>query len=408
MWSDINLNIPSKEIRNCCKREPTRLSIDDLKSLGADSFTKNKILVADKKFLIDNNELPTNCTYCKATWPNSIWNNWNIWQNKDWSTQELIDLPSKDYTNQIEVMLGITCNQTCMYCTDRVSSAWADIKGISIVKDNEWEETALQNLYQYIENNKVQDDKYVWYNFLGGEPLLEPRIFNVIEKIIDIHTRNFRKNKKITINLTSNLNVKPKTIERFLEIVERNSNFQWSISTSLDGIGKQGEEIRDGLNFKNFENNIHKLFSSKLLAHIDLLPSVSCLSIPYHHELISWYLDLASKYCSLEQYGDSWSIGMNVVTWPDAMHPGILPNSYKEEMDRCIEIIENYVVKGEKFPPLSIQNYKTHLLNVKNLIGTKRNNNNLENAKDWYKAQGLLKNKDYFQIFPSLEEILKY
>jgi len=403
IWTDINLNIPTKEIRNCCKKQPAKLSVDDLKSLGIDSFTKHNVLVKDKQFVVDNNELPNGCYYCKSTWPNAIWNNWNIWKNKEWSKEELAELPSKDYVRQIEIMLGITCNQTCMYCTAEVSSAWANLKQIPIVTDTDWQDTALKNLYGYIETNRCNDSNYLWYNFLGGEPLLEPKIFKVIETIIDIHSRNFIKDKKIVFNMTTNLNVKPKTIDRYIELVERNPNFEWTMSTSLDAIGSQGEEIRDGLSFENFESNLHKIFASKKFKTINLLPAVSALSIPGKHKLLSWYFDVALAYNTTESYGPAWSIGTNVVTWPVAMHPGILPNSYVEEIDKCIEVVNSY-----NFSERDIKNYKTHLDNLKGMIGTRRQDSNLTEAKHWYQSEGSLKNKDYFKIFPFLEELLKY
>ena len=403
IWTDINLNIPTKEIRNCCKKQPAKLSVDDLKSLGIDSFTKHNVLVKDKQFVVDNNELPNGCYYCKSTWPNAIWNNWNIWKNKEWSEEELAELPSKDYVRQIEIMLGITCNQTCMYCTAEVSSAWANLKQIPIVTDTDWQDTALKNLYGYIETNRCNDSNYLWYNFLGGEPLLEPKIFKVIETIIDIHSRNFIKDKKIVFNMTTNLNVKPKTIDRYIELVERNPNFEWTMSTSLDAIGSQGEEIRDGLSFENFESNLHKIFASKKFKTINLLPAVSALSIPGKHKLLSWYFDVALTYNTPESYGPAWSIGTNVVTWPVAMHPGILPDGFKEEIDKCIEVVNSY-----NFPERDIKNYKTHLDNLKGMIGTRRQDSNLTEAKHWYQGEGSLKNKDYFKIFPFLEELLKY
>ena len=403
IWTDINLNIPTKEIRNCCKKQPAKLTVEDLKLLGIDSFTKHRALVEDKKFLIENNKLPEGCLYCNSTWPNSIWNDWNIWKDKEWTDSELTELPSKDYVGQIEIMLGITCNQTCMYCIPGVSSAWNDLKGIPIVTDNDWQETALKNLYGYIETNRCNDSKDVWYNFLGGEPLLEPKIFKVLESIIDIHNRNPVENKRIVFNITTNLNVKPKTIDRYIEIIERNSNFEWTMSTSLDAIGEQGEAIRDGLDFKNFENNLHKIFASKKFRTINLLPAVSALSIPTKDKLLSWYFDVALTHNTPEDYGHSWSMGVNVVTWPVAMHPGILPVSYQEKIDQCLELIDSY-----NFSAQYIESYKRHLYSLKGMIGTRREINKLSDAEKWYRQEGLLKNKNYFEIFPFLAEAIKY
>jgi hypothetical protein len=402
MWTDINLNIPTKEIKNCCKRQSAKLTVDELKFLGNDSFTKHKLLVDDKNFMIKNNQLPDACHGCKITWPNSLWKNWNEWKDRDWSQEQLTDLPNKDYVNQIEIMLGITCNQTCMYCTEFVSSLWADVKGIPIINDNEWENTALTNLFNYIETEKYNDSKPLYYNFLGGEPLLEPRIFEVIEKIIMIHRLKNVSDKTIIINMTTNLNVKPKTIDRYIEIIEKNTDIIWSISASIDAIGFQGEEIRDGLIFERFEQNLNKIYVSKKFKHINILPSVSALSVPNKVELLQWFIDISTKYKNVNEFGDSWSIGTNIVTWPDAMHPGILPDTYKSELDLCIEVIKNLKNTNQSF----VNNYIKHLENIQSLIGSKRQVEYLEAARNWYLEQGKIKNKDYFEIFPFLKEIL--
>ena len=402
MWTDVNLNIPTKEIRNCCKRQPSKLSVDELRQLGEKSFTEHKILVDDKNFMIEKNELPPACYYCKQTWPNSIWNNWNDWKEKDWSQQQLQSLYKTDIVGQIEIMLGITCNQTCMYCTEHVSSLWADLKGIPIVQDNAWEEVALKNMFAYIENNRCSDNRPVWYNFLGGEPLLEPRIFQVLETLIDIHKRNFVSNKQITFNITTNLNVKPKTIERYLEIIERNPNFRWTMSVSIDTIGRQGEEIRDGLIFERFAANLETLFACGKFSNINILPAVSCLSIPTQHELIEWFFNLALKYKTTQDYGHSWNIGTNVVTWPEAMHPGVLPESYKDSLDKCIQLMDR-VKDGNRSV---VNDYVLHLNNLKSMLGSKRTNEYLDMSKKWYQSQGDIKNKNYFDIFPFLKDIL--
>ena len=402
MWTDINLNIPTKEIKNCCKRQSATPSVSELKFLGKDSFTKHPLLVDDKEFMIKNNQLPGACHGCKITWPNSLWQNWNEWKDNDWNHEQLSNLANEDKVKQIEIMLGITCNQTCMYCTEFVSSKWADLKGIPVVNDTEWEDTALNNLFNYIETDRYNDTQLLWYNFLGGEPLLEPRIFEVIEKIIKIHRLKNVPGKGITINMTTNLNIKPKTIDRYIEIIEKNPDIIWSISASIDAVGIQGEEIRDGLIFERFSQNLEKIYASKKFKHVNILPSVSALSVPNKVELLKWFIDISTKYNSIDEIGHSWSIGTNIVTWPDAMHPGILTDSYKDELDSCIEIIKNI----KNLNPSFIKKYIIHLENIKSLIGSKRDPAYLEQAKHWYIQQGKIKNKDYFEIFPFLKDIL--
>jgi organic radical activating enzyme len=400
MWTDVNINIPTKEIKNCCKRQSAKISLEDLKTYGKNIFTKHELLENDKRFMIQENKLPDACYGCKITWPNSLWSVWNLWKEKEWSKDELYRLIDEDKVYQIEIMLGITCNQACMYCTEYVSSKWADIKRIDIKPDDEWENLALTNLYNYIENDRYNDSNSILYNFLGGEPFLEPKIFEVIENLIKIHKDKNVQYKRININMTTNLNIKPKTIDRYLEMVSGNREISWSLSASIDSLGKQGEEIRDGLIFSRFEHNLEKIYESNMFTTISLLPSVSALSIPNKIDLIKWFFNLSFRYKKPNEFGHSFNIASNIVTWPDAMHPGILTDEYKSEIDKCINYIDNLDSTS------NTQKYKNHLINLRNIIGTKRQTSYLESSRKWYQDQGRLKGKDYFEIFPFLNVIL--
>ena len=82
MWTDINVNVPTKEIKNCCKREPQMLSPEEIKSYGRNVFVKNRELLEDKKFFIEKNDFPATCSHCKHSHPASIWQNWNEWKDR--------------------------------------------------------------------------------------------------------------------------------------------------------------------------------------------------------------------------------------------------------------------------------------------------------------------------------------
>ena len=64
MWTDINVNVPTKEIKNCCKREPQMLSPDEITSYGRNVFVKNRELLEDKKYFIENT--PTRLVFGKT------------------------------------------------------------------------------------------------------------------------------------------------------------------------------------------------------------------------------------------------------------------------------------------------------------------------------------------------------
>lgn len=385
MWTDVNLHLPLKQIRNCCKRRPATL--DDTINLS-----NHYQIVEDKKFVIQHNELPKNCNHCIETWPDSIYNTWNEWKDNDWDNEQLNNLIDADLTSRIEIMLSTTCNQTCMYCTENFSSSWANLKNIPIIEDINYKQNVLNNLYSYLRNKDSLDNMV--YSFLGGEPLLDTQLFNVIEQLEHING-----DRPHSILITSNLNVKPKLIEKYLSIISK-SNAQWHINCSLDTIGIQGEVIRDGLDFTLFESNLKTLFDSKLLSSIRLLPSVNCLSIPTMYSMYQWFFELVNHYDYT--FGAEYGITINYVMKPDAMSVGLTPIHYRNEIFKCIELIQNIQRSDKKYT----DNHVIHLTNMINLLGTTRSKETIEMARIWYIKQGMYKHKNYFDIFPFLDELL--
>lgn len=47
------------------------------------------------------------------------------------------------------------------------------------------------------------------------------------------------------------------------------------------------------------------------------------------------------------------------------------------------------------------------LFNIKNMIGTSRSIEEIQFAQEWFIQQGKIKNKDYFEVFPFLKDVLQ-
>ena len=405
MWTDINVNVPTKEIKNCCKREPQMLSPEEIKSYGRNVFVKNRELLEDKKSFIETNDFPNKCSHCKHSHPASIWQNWNEWKEREWSTVALNSLMDADHTRNVEIMLSTTCNQTCMYCTEQVSSEWAKVKGVIPIVDNEWKNATLEALYEYIECKLTFDFTPLTYNFLGGEPFLELETFDVMERIIAIHDKTWgaHSTRHVAFKFTSNLNVKKRTIEKFLEYVKSYPRYKFTVTSSLDALGTIGEEIRDGLDFARFEENMRMLLDEPSLNRIDLLPTLSCLNVQHYPEVLQWFINLALEYKSPESYGDKWQIGANLVTWPYEMMPALLPPKYGVYLDKAADVMRQLPATGYREQQVNYLNrVKLHVL------GKQRNKHKVNDAIRWFEEQGRLKNKNYWEIFPDLKNILNY
>lgn len=396
LWYDLTIRIPHREIINCCKtqQEPWKSpdeSLEYIKKYKHDIFNKRPHLVNEKQNMIKNNKLPDICYTCKDSWPNSFWHSRNDWQKKDWKYSELTNLLKEDKIKFVELMLSTTCNMSCMYCSSHYSNTWAKILNEDPLDSTEtWKNEILESLYTYI---KSKDSNGIYYNFLGGEPLLDINILTVVENLLKIHQE--KNDKNISISFNTNLNVKSKIIDNLLNHVKKYPNVRWIFCVSIDATEAVGSEIRDGLDWKLFENNLHRLFKSNAV-DVFFVPATNFLSVKYHTQLLKWIFSLYNQYKhpSQKRY-----IGKNIVKWPNAMNPASLPHEYKKYLNESIDFMKT-IDYNEK------DTYIKHLKAIEDIISTKRSTKILEENKKWFEKQGTIKNKNYFEIFPFLNSAL--
>jgi hypothetical protein len=89
---------------------------------------------------------------------------------------------------------------------------------------------------------------------------------------------------------------------------------------------------------------------------------------------------------------------INTAYEPKSLHPGILPESYKKYIDDSCNFVKQIDTKFT-------QKYLNHLNDIKNLIGTRRDERTLQQSYDWFLYQQKLHNKNYWKIFPEVEDI---
>ena len=397
MWTDLTISIPRKQIKHCCKRKYYKISEEDIDRLGMDVFQFSTNIANERRYTINENKLPAGCTECLDMWPNSYWHLWNKWKDREWDRLELLALEEKSISSLIEITLSSTCNMTCMYCAPNISSQWNTLLNQPLEEDLVYKRKMLNALYDYIEHYQVPaEHRPIQYDFIGGEPLLDLEIFEVIERLLEIHSSN--KQKEITIGIISNLNVKPKLVERLIQRAEENSTVKWKMKLSIDAVGQIGETQRDGLNLELWEQNFIKLIKSPAI-EIVILPTVTNVGLEGFPQLIEYITSLFEKHGTADK---NWFFAENIVIQPLAMHPGTLPESYSKIIDESIRVAE-----------LKIQPHKgkrtivRFLNNLRKMLGTKRSPEDLAEVKRFFEWQGQRKNKNYMEIFPSLKDILE-
>ena len=392
MWSDINIRIPQKTLINCCKRQMLNpLSVDEISKMGKDVLTSRKELIEDKKSFIKSNIIPEKgCSECSKNYPNGYNSAHNIWKNKQWSKTELKNLLNQDLTKYYEVMLSTTCNMACLNCNEKVSSTWADKIGTPrLQSDSTWKNAILKSMFEHMETNQHNN---ITINFLGGEPFLDLHIFDILEKIIDIFEKKQTCGHKIMF--TTNLNVKTKILHKFFEMIEHSSNkFQWAICPSVDAVGHYGENIRVGLNWELFSQNLNLVMNNKKINWVSLVPSISSMSVSKHYELLKWYIDIAESSGRLLE--KNWGVSNNMINNPGAMNPNRLPKSYKKYMIKSANLILPYD-----------QVHAEYLLTIEKIIGSyKKDENDSQQSLTYFTEQSKIHNIDYLSM-PVIKDIL--
>jgi uncharacterized Fe-S cluster-containing radical SAM superfamily protein len=269
------------------------------------------------------------------------------------------------------------CNLKCRYCGPHFSSSWAKELGEPI--------TRYQAIEQY-KNILISDDLH-WMYFTGGEPLINPEHWDLLQELVD-------SNRAGNISLMYNTNLT--TIKyKDIEVVNLWSQFKSvKIQCSIDAIGKPLEYIRSGCEWDKIEHNLHTLINSvhKSKIKISFTPVLSILNIWFIAELVGY----ATKY--------NIPINPIVLTGPDYLALDVIPDQLKEQALSQLHAVRPHLSsKGFEYSLELIQNNVNNCLfkhTISHILLLDNNRNeklfNLLPFKEVARDQ-LLKNHEYEQ-----------
>jgi sulfatase maturation enzyme AslB (radical SAM superfamily) len=211
------------------------------------------------------------------------------------------------------------CNLKCRYCGPHFSSSWAKELNEPI--------TRYQAIEQY-KNILISDDLH-WMYFTGGEPLINPEHWDLLQELVD-------SNRAGNISLMYNTNLT--TIKyKDIEVVNLWSQFKSvKIQCSIDAIGQPLEYIRSGCEWNKIESNLHTLINSvyKSKISVSLSPVLSILNI--------WFI------ADLFAYANQNDIKVNpiVLTGPDYLALDVIPDQLKEQALAQLELIKPHLLSS--------------------------------------------------------------
>lgn len=209
----------------------------------------------------------------------------------------------KNYLAHYKIDSSNTCNSTCVTCSSTFSSAWTDLErkhGQATKKNWQLKPENFRNQIDFAQAKSI--------GFRGGEPLLSPYNFDLLEQLIA------HGNTTCFINFTTNGSVELTAKQK--KILEHFDNV--NMCMSIDGVGPVFEYLRYPLQWNQLLNNLDYFRNNGMMLSVSY--TLSNLNILYHDQTCAWF----------EQQGLLYHV--NPVTMPACFRPGALPKKIKQHL----------------------------------------------------------------------------
>ena len=198
------------------------------------------------------------------------------------------------YPLSLEIRPGNICNLKCRICTVYASSSWAkDTFELWYNPDTEdYKDTPISDYNkscQWFDDDMIWNDPSILKNvyfihFLGGEPMMAEKHFNLLDKVAKIKDPQ---TIEIKYNTNGTILPKPEQVEilkQFKDVV---------VGASIDDMGHRFEYQRKNGIWKEVERNIDYMY--QLTPHIYIDSSISILN-GYHIDEFFNFCDFKGWY----------------------------------------------------------------------------------------------------------------
>jgi pyruvate-formate lyase-activating enzyme len=364
-WNQVTIHLQNGHTHSCHHPDTHRVPLTEL--ARNPSALHNTVRKKHMRKQMLDGQRPPECQYC-----------WNIedasadsksdrlfksaaeWSWPDYEKITTSDPSSDIQPSYLEVSFSNRCNFKCSYCLPNVSSKWME----EIKQHGPYPTQKRQNNLEYLRKVKkmpIEESKnpYVdafwkwWpelypalrvFRITGGEPLLSPNTFRVLELIIE------KPNPNLVLAINTNLSVPEKQLDRFLELAEQivreGKVRSLEIHTSIDSWGKQAEYIRHGLNCEIFSRNVERVLNVIPALSFNLMVTYNIFSLFNFNELLNWTLELKRKHIeSLKQ--KQITIDISYLRSPEFQSVRILPLSFTGEIEKSILFMQQHFISQQ-------------------------------------------------------------
>lgn len=351
---------PNGDVRVCCTANASGADIIDEKQAGLVMHNGSVMNLRDhtidevwnSKFMKNvrlqmlQAQIPTSCTKCFEEERNGIVSK-RQWETEVWKDRvdlkEIVSKTSSDGALPVEIpyfdlRLGNLCQLKCVMCSPHDSSSWIKDWKLQYPKYNTFELRQDQNWdtrnrdytwYQkgsFIESMKHQADNIKELYFAGGEPLLIPEHYAILEFMVETGAA-----KNCVLRYNSNgLELPDKLFTLWNHFRQVKFNF------SIDAFGEKNDYIRYPSRWNQVVENLYKLDATPDNIVVNIACAVQLLNVLYISELVSWKQQQNFKKINLPPYG-AGLIGTHLVYLPSYLNVRVLPLDIKNLVKNHID-----------------------------------------------------------------------
>lgn len=338
-WYNATVWLGSGMTTSCHHPLPHKVEVADVETNPR--ALHNTYLKKKERAMMQRGERPQGCEYC---WKIEDIGRDNIsdrvYKTVIYSDEDLdtaYNTPASDDVNlqTLEIAFDRTCQFACSYCNPAFSSSWVkDIKNngpyqnlISDGRNHFTHEHSSSQLYKFGEHNPYVDAFHKWWEsdlhrtlkelrITGGEPLMSGETW----KLLDWFKNNQGKSQtRLAIN--SNLGM---SVEDVVKLLDRAQGVELDIYTSNESMAGHAEYIRDGLDFVQWNANMHMLAGSKRLRGLHVMCTINALCLESLPEFLTHLLRYKN------QYGrDFPTFTLNILRFPSFQSPLVLPDNIR-------------------------------------------------------------------------------
>lgn len=351
---------PNGDVRVCCTSNASGADLVDSKEVGlviqngsimnlrdnsiAEVWNSNYMKSTRVNMLAGN--IPSSCTKCfdeeskgivsKRQWETKVW-------NERIDIQAIVDQTSEDGYLPVNIpyfdlRLGNLCQLKCVMCSPHDSSSWIKdwklqtpkYKTIELKQDQHWDDRNRDyTWYQkgsFLDTMKDQAHFIKELYFAGGEPLLIPEHYKILEFMIEGDNA-----KNCILRYNSNgLELPDKLFDLWSHFKQVKFNF------SIDALGKHNDYIRYPSKWEDVEINLRKLDNTPDNVVVNIACAVQLLNVLYITDLARWKIQSNFKKINIAPFGGG-VIGLHLVYLPSYLNVKVLPLELKELAKTRIE-----------------------------------------------------------------------